>query len=110
MTPTTEPSPTLPAAPAYPPEVEAFCAAHGLRPHLDTAVRLAREVFPAMRGFTTEVVEDPGSPRTWVTLRVVVPPGTLDANPGATWEYTRREVKAIPSGPAEFIRLAVDVG
>ncbi|MBX9583324.1 MAG: hypothetical protein K2X87_23730 [Gemmataceae bacterium] len=106
MTPATAPNP---APPAYPPEVEAFCAAHNLREHLDTAVRLAREVFPTMRGFTTEVVEDPESPRTWVTLRVVVPPGSL-AGRSPLWEYAGREVGAIPAAASELICLAYEVG
>lgn len=112
MTPTPAATPPdAPAAPAtvYPPEVEAFCAEHGLREHLDTAVRIAREVYPAMLGCSTEVVDDPDSPESWVTIRVVVPPGVL-GDGRTTWEYAGREARAIPADVAGLIRLAPEVG
>lgn len=108
-TPAADPAPTTATAPTYPPEVEAFCAEHGLRDHLDAAVRLAREVVPTMLGFTTEVEDDPESPARWVTLNVFVPPGML-GDGRTTRAYSRREAEAIPLDIAALFRVAFRTG
>lgn len=109
MTPATAADPAPPAAPTYPPEVEAFCAAHGLRPYLDIAVGIAREVYPTMLGYTTEVEDDPESPRRWVALDVTVPPGIL-GDGRTTWEFSSRVGRAMPFAYRELIRLAAWTG
>lgn len=111
MSTATEPRPDAPPAaaePPYPPEVEAFCAAHNLRPHLDTAVRIAREVFSTMLGYTTEVVEDPESPRSWVTIRLILPPGSFTGR-SPLWEYSGRTVGALPADASDLICLSYEL-
>lgn len=88
--------------------VLAFCDARGVRRHLDRAVELIAETFPAVVAVHAEVDQDPDAADDWVTVRAVVR-GTPDQLARAEGAYAARWVAEAPPPERFLIRLSLDV-
>lgn len=60
-----------PSAVRYPDEVDAFCQAQGLGPHLSTAVKLAQSSFDP-NSMAVELDQDGDTGEQWIVVRVAV--------------------------------------
>jgi len=77
-------------------EVWRFAQEHGLAPHIETAVRLAREAFKEIREITLDYLPDPEIPH-WETITIDLhAAGSMDELLNADANFTRNFNQVIP--------------
>lgn len=90
------------------PEVLRFCEAHHIRPQLETAVRIASEVFTLAGPLDVCLEEDPETGEETVVIDVTTS-ATADQALVQKSTYTRRWVESAPPDLRERIRLLMNV-
>jgi alkanesulfonate monooxygenase SsuD/methylene tetrahydromethanopterin reductase-like flavin-dependent oxidoreductase (luciferase family) len=92
-----------------PEAVGEFTRRHGIEEILTESIRLAREVFPAVKEVRTEVTEDPDEAVEWMTVRVIAAAAYPELAQ-AYHEYLNRWIKAAPAARRLLVRLTYAVG
>jgi hypothetical protein len=86
-------------------EVWRFAQENALAPHLETAVRLAREAFKETREIKLSYAPDPEIPHWEAIVVDLVVTGDLDGLQEAYTIYTRAFVNAVPNEDRRKINL-----
>ena len=87
--------PPVAASYTIPEEVARYCAAHQLTPHLETALRLAEEIFAPIERIEVVLEPDPEGDQEYVVIDVWPVNDGRDAL-SKYYDYTRRWVSSIP--------------
>ncbi|HXE51613.1 MAG TPA: hypothetical protein VN541_01285 [Tepidisphaeraceae bacterium] len=91
-----------------PPEVLRFCEAHHILPQLETAMRIASEVFTLVRRLDVALEEDPETGEEAVVIDVTLA-ATVDQSLAQKNTYTRRWVESATPDLRERIRLLINL-
>jgi hypothetical protein len=86
-------------------EVWRFAQENALAPHIETAVRLARESFKAIREIRLSYAPDPEIPHWEAIVIDLYVTGDLDELQDAYTHYTRAFIKAVPNEDRRKVSL-----
>src|SRR5947209_3346685 len=89
--------------------VQEFCSLHDLAQTLETAVRLAGELFPAVKRLKLSVTEDPENGAKWLTVRVVAGCASHEAT-NAYQQFIAEWIASVPRFKRGMVRLSYGVG
>jgi hypothetical protein len=93
---------------ALPDAVRAFVREAALTKYLETAVELAKSVFPSARDLAVELEHDPEEGDRWVVLRVTTSGSSAEVL-AALQAYSAKWVEVVPWPQRHLIRLSFHI-